>query len=68
MIVRRFLRPFLYFKPADGEGGDLPGAPDAAPVDAAAGADAGAAEAGAAAAPAPAPSTLDVINQAIADV
>ena len=68
MIVRRFLRPFLYFKPADGEGGDLPGAPDAAPVDAAAGADAGAAEAGAAAAPAPAPSTLDAINQAIADV
>lgn len=69
MIIRRFLRPFLYFKPADGDGGDLPGGlADAAPVDAAAGADAGAADAAAAAAPAPAASTLDAINQAIADV
>lgn len=63
MIVRRFLRPFRYFKPADDAGGDLPGGPaDATPADDAAGA------ADAAPAPAPAPSTLDAINAAIADV
>jgi hypothetical protein len=63
MLVRRFLRPFLYFKPADDEGGDLPGGTtDAAPADDAAGA------ADAAPAPAPAPSTMDAINAAIADV
>lgn len=63
------IRHFLYLKPAEDEGGDLPGGPaDAAPVDAAAGADAGAADGAAAAAAAPAPSTLDAINQAIADV
>lgn len=64
MIVRRFLRPFRYFKPAD-DGTDLSGGlADAQPVDAAAGAD----DAAAAPAAAPATSTLDAINAAIADV
>lgn len=63
MLIRRHLRPFLYRKPADDAGGDLPGGvTDAAPADDAAGA------ADAAPAPAPAPSTLDAINAAIADV
>ena len=62
MIVRRYLRQFLYRKPADDAGGDLPGGPaDAAPADDAAGA-------ADAPSPAPAPSTLDAINAAIADV
>ncbi len=64
MIVRRFLRPSRFHKPAD-DGTDLPGGPaDGQPVDAAAGAD----DAAAAPAAAPAPSTLDAINAAIADV